>query len=129
VSSFTQLSGGTDVAACSTTMSGDGLKRFLSQSAASVRETGAVASAAARARCTLSVKARIADGSMASRRARTGADRIGGMNSCFSNDARTCARTSSGFTGWLNRSTMTGAASNRPAGRYQFVCSSCAVGV
>ena len=51
------------------------------------------------------------------------------MKSCFSNVARTCAATSSGFTGWLKRRTMIGAASKRPPGRYQLVWSRFAVGV
>ena len=91
--------------------------------------TGSIASAAARARCTLSVNAGSADGSIARSRAPAAAEITGGVKGCFSNAARMCASTSSGFTGWLKRSTMIGAASNRPPGRYQLVWSSDAVGV
>src|SRR5262249_33849380 len=53
----------------------------------------------------------------------------GAVKSWRSNVACTCAATSSGLTGWLNRSTTIGAASNRAPGRYQLVSRSFAVGV
>ena len=63
--SFTQLSGGTAVVVSNTTRSGDGGNFFLSQSAASVSETGAVAEAAAAAAFSFASNAASDAGSLA----------------------------------------------------------------
>ena len=101
----------------------------MSQSFVNRIETGAFDSAIARVAATFALNAAGACGSIWRSCASVEAGSTGGAQSCRSNAAVTCDRTSVGRTRWLNRSRMTICAPARPSRRYQFVWSSFTVGV
>ena len=67
-----------------------------------------VADAAVRAAASLASNACKLAGSVVRRRAIAACENTGASNGCSWNAAETWAATSSGLTGWLNRSTITG---------------------
>jgi hypothetical protein len=125
----TQLSAGTGVVISRTTKSGEGGKRFLSQSAATVNVNGDSADAARDAALTLASNLSIERGLFDFRRARPSAESVGTSQLCGSKLRVVCAAISAGLTGWLKRSATCMAPSYRLFFRNSSAASSFTVGV